>query len=170
MAKVQKLVQNKIKDFLSPHKKPKRDWGSEKKKFPEKHFTFRCNFTDRQCETVSRKIRKIIRKFTPDYNISFCWKSITLDSLILPRLKCKQEPMQCANIVYSFKCPGCSDEYVGQTRRSLHTRSLEHRRTDDSNVCGHIRTCDDYLILVSCSQLDSRDSQRKFITLNSLSF
>ena len=33
---------------------------------------------------------------------------------------------QKSNVVYSIRCPGCGDEYIGKTDRCVITRMSEH--------------------------------------------
>ena len=44
--------------------------------------------------------------------------------------------------IYKFICPGCNDNYVGKTERTLHERCIEHAWNDkDSIVFNHLNEC-----------------------------
>ena len=44
--------------------------------------------------------------------------------------------------MYEFICPGCNDNYVGKTERTLHERCVEHACNDkDSVVFDHLNEC-----------------------------
>ena len=45
-------------------------------------------------------------------------------------------------VAYEFICPGCNDNYVGKTERTLHERCVEHAWNDkDSIVFNHLNEC-----------------------------
>ena len=45
-------------------------------------------------------------------------------------------------VAYEFICPGCNDNYVGKTERTLHERCVEHACNDkDSIVFNHLDEC-----------------------------
>ena len=45
-------------------------------------------------------------------------------------------------VVYEFICPGCNDNYLGKTERTLHERCVEHAWDDkDSVVFYHLNEC-----------------------------
>lgn len=48
-----------------------------------------------------------------------------------------------SNLIYKFTCD-CNEVYIGETKRLLHTRVLEHRTVKDSHIYSHIATCEAY--------------------------
>ena len=145
-----KLIQAKIKDFKNKTKKNKRDWDAERASYPERNFTLSLSFSHQFCEHIGKSIQKLFRKFTPDYNVHVTWKSINLDSIILPRLKAKRDNFKTNNCVYEFTCPACKNNYIGRTCRNLDTRISEHRQPSRcTNIYQHISECSEYKIMLN---------------------
>jgi len=49
-----------------------------------------------------------------------------------------------SNCIYQFKCPGCSESYIGKTDRNFDTRVAEHgshRKDQDTIVYKHLSNC-----------------------------
>ena len=45
-----------------------------------------------------------------------------------------------SNVVYQFKCAGCSACYIGETTRHLSSRIVEHLKTDkNSHIYKHLQ-------------------------------
>ena len=57
--------------------------------------------------------------------------------------KPKTEMFDRSNTVYEFFCP-CDQFYVGQTKRTLHTRANEHYKNACSKICAHKQNCEIY--------------------------
>ena len=43
------------------------------------------------------------------------------------------------NVVYTIKCPGCGEDYVGKTDRCVITRLNEHRTRSDQPMFQHLQ-------------------------------
>ena len=82
-------------------------------------------------------------KYTPNYRLKICFKTITLAKIILPRLKPYKPLLLTPNTVYLFTCV-CSDTYIGHTSRILKNRIQEHGRCENSHVYDHIFSCTEY--------------------------
>ena len=111
-----KMVRDRIREVkLRNFEKKDRvvDFEKEKLENPEKFHTVSLNFTSERCEKVERFVRKFIRELTPDFNVSFAWKSVSLNNIILPRLKKRVSDLDSHNLVYRFKCD-CDQEYIGE--------------------------------------------------------
>ena len=85
---------------------------------PDKFHTICLNFTSERCQKVERFIRKFIRDLTPDFNVSFSWKSVSLNNIILPRLKKRVLDLDSHSLVYRFRCD-CNQEYIGETKNKM---------------------------------------------------
>ena len=68
--------------------------------------------------------------------------------------KIKIKPLDKANVIYKFKCPGCSNEYIGKTERNLITRLKEHGDGEtDSAINMHLQHCTLYRELLSFNSI-----------------
>ena len=68
--------------------------------------------------------------------------------------KDKIKPLDKANVIYKFKCPGCSNEYIGKTERNLITRLKEHGNGEtDSAINMHLQHCTLYRELLSFNSI-----------------
>jgi len=68
-----------------------------------------------------------------------------------------------SNAIYKFRCPGCSDEYIGKTDRNFRTRVLEHgsyRKDQNTNVYKHLSACKYYDEITSLFALPCGDNKR----------
>ena len=118
-----------------------------KKEFPDRFHCFTYNYIDYGCERVAKNIQKIIKKVTPLFNVSFAWRSTTLNQVILPSLKQKIEILNQPACVYKFECPCNEAVYIGETLRQVKTRISEHNsksKTVKSEVANHILNCQPY--------------------------
>ena len=60
--------------------------------------------------------------------------------------------------MYKFKCPGCSELYVGKTNRTLFKRTLEHAwENKDSAIRNHLNECADYRHILGLFAIDIDD-------------
>ena len=166
-----KLIKDKIKE-VKDRKFSKKirevDYEKGRSENPERFFTFCGDFTSRRCEKVGNNLRKILRKVTPDFQISFAWKTVTLNNCILPRLKNQVGILDKCNCVYEFKCV-CGDFYIGETSRMLKLRASEHGQpSKESVICSHINSCDKYIKKLSDSYdtLNPGVRKRKEFLLN----
>ena len=68
-----------------------------------------------------------------------------------------------SNCVYEFKCPGCSERYIGKTDRNFLTRVIEHgayRKDQNTAVYKHLISCDHFnetleLLQIPCENTNS---------------
>ena len=81
----------------------------------EKEITGNPPFIDYRCEKVARKIIKIIKNYTPEFNVNVCWSNITLERIFSPKLKLKKATFEKLNFIYQFECE-CGEKYIGETR------------------------------------------------------
>jgi hypothetical protein len=105
----------------------------------------KLNFTSNRCQKIAKKFIRYIKKLTPDFDINFAWKNITLRNLISPRLK-KSEPMgSLINCCYLFTCPCTYNNYIGETKKRLSERAKEHQqKSRNTAISQHIKVCEDY--------------------------
>ena len=87
-----------------------------------------ANSVRRQLKELSAKIR---------YNIQPVFTSKKLESVLKPKEN-KPPVVNQQSVVYRFECGLCDASYVGFTRRHLHQRIEEHKRTNiGRHVNGH---------------------------------
>jgi hypothetical protein len=81
---------------------------------------------------LNTSLRNRLAKRTKELN------TCTIDNCITrPTNQCFKR-----NVVYEVKCNKCHKAYIGSTIRHLHTRIIEHLRTDrNSSIFKHIETC-----------------------------
>ena len=142
-----KMVREKIKEVRKRGFKKKErevDFEKEKKEHPEKFHTVCLNFTSERCIKIEKFIKNFVKKLTPEFRINFAWKSISLNNIVLPRLKRKILDTETSGIVYKFECD-CKKTYIGETRRLLITRASEHgQKSKKSEISDHIFQCEKY--------------------------
>ena len=104
-------------------KERKKDYEKLKKEHPEMFHCFSYTFLDNHCDFLAKQIQKYLKSVTKDFHVNFAWKTNTLHNFITPRLKARIEPLDCSGLVYKFECT-CSESYVGETYRTLYTRTV----------------------------------------------
>ena len=100
-------------------------------------------FTLFRCSSVASKIKKIIKQVTPNFRLNIVFSTIKLESIILPRMKPKKTFYNNSNVIYEFEC-SCKSTYIGETKKLLHSRILQHRTAKSSHVHAHINNCSHY--------------------------
>eukprot|EP00111_Clytia_hemisphaerica_P006275 TCONS_00018172-protein len=70
-----------------------------------------------------------------------------------------------SNVVYEFKCPGCSSKYIGKSDRTLSERTREHATVKGSAVYRHLTKCEginyiDSLLLIGVTESLTDDEIR----------
>ena len=120
-----KLVVSKIREVRNRNflkKEREIDFEKEKRDHPERFHTVCLSYTSERCLKVEKFINNFVRKLTPDFRINFAWKSVSLNNVILPRLKRKISDIDSNGVIYKFECD-CKKSYIGETRRLLSTRA-----------------------------------------------
>ena len=72
---------------------------------------------------------------------------------------------QKSNVVYSIRCPGCGDEYVGKTDRCVITRMSEHATRADQPMFQHLVHCEKFLETLSLYKLPDIDTGANIVDL-----
>ena len=142
------LVNEKVTEIKNRDFKPKErkiDWKKEIRENPDRNFTFNIDFTATRCQKIERKFRKLIKSKTPNFNISFAWKTVKLARYLTPKTKPATDKLQVAGSNYNFIC-FCEDTYIGESKRPLIERIKEHQRPSyNTAICKHISECPLYL-------------------------
>ena len=143
----EKLISSKINEISSRNFQTnsnkverEREVGSH----PERNFTIKLDYTSDRCDKVCRELLKIIKEVTPEYSLRVSWKLISVEQVILPRLKKRPDKLSTTGCVYKFSCHAdCEDgHYFGETVRRLQNRISEHFRSGP--ISEHIVSCEKY--------------------------
>ena len=87
-------------------------------------------------------LEKKLNKSLSDFKLKVMYKTNKL--AMFCSNKDKLNPLNKANVVYSFTCPGCSKTYIGKTERNLITRLEEHVEGRESAINLHLNVCSSY--------------------------
>ena len=134
----EKIMEVEKRNFTSKEGKTER--VEEISKHPERNFNLVLTYTNDRCSKITKKINNLIRNITPNYNLSIIWSNDKISKLYSPRLKLGVPFLQKAGTVYNFKCD-CGSEYVGETKRALRKRIMEHhqlKKNTPSPIYKHI--------------------------------
>ena len=88
---------------------------------------------------------KLIRKMTPDFQLNINWQNLRLSDHFSHRLKMTVPSIEKTSTVYKMQCVSpCSHSYIGESKRTIHQRVMEHRRLQSSAIQNHITSCEHY--------------------------
>ena len=91
---------------------------------------------------VTRCIKKLKRCMIVDNNVRFRISYQSTKLSFYTNMKDKLPLMDNSFVVYEFRCPCCSSNYVGKTERTLQERATEHAFEDKQSVVrNHLMTC-----------------------------
>ena len=153
-----RLIESHIDQIVGREFKPKEkeiDYEKMKKEYPDRFHTFSYTYLDHSCDFIARKISKYLKSITKDFHCNFAWKTNTLHSVFIPKLKAPIDLLDKSGLVYRFECD-CQATYVGETYRRLGTRITEHnQKSRKSEIVEHINNCEEFLncVKVKCPDL-----------------
>ena len=113
-----KLIESKIKIFLSDDQKPER---------PERIYTLSLEFNSASMEPYVNCLLKKMKNVVPQFLVNVAYKTKPVSHLFSTNYKAKIPHEETSNVVYNFKCE-CGSQYVGQTGRTLEERAREHQQ------------------------------------------
>ena len=141
------LIKDKIEFIKKRNFTPnsnKTEYSKEIKQKPDCFHTFKLTYSNFNIDYISRKIQKIIKNITPDFKVSFVYRSPKLSQIVLKHLKPKLDKYDQCAVVYQFDCP-CGLSYIGETARPLLKRVQEHnQRSRSTAIYNHTSTCTIY--------------------------
>ena len=109
------------------------------------NHTLSIPFTSFRSSVIASKIKRILCQYTKNFKLNISFSLIKLSSVILPRLKPKKSYYLNSNLTYEYiREKPCEATYVGETKRMLHQRILEHRRNEEGAIYQHYKYCDHY--------------------------
>ena len=136
-----KIEEIKLRNFGTS---PNRIAREEEKNDPEKVFySLSLTYTSFKCSKIASEIYGIIRKYTPKFRLNLCFRTLTPENIILPRLKPEKHKLFTPNAVYRFVCT-CGKKYIGETSKIFKTRIFQHRIRKDSWVYKHTTGCEEF--------------------------
>ena len=72
-----------------------------------------------------------------------------------------------SGFIYKFHCPGCSEQYVGKSNRTFHTRTLEHAWDQkESSIYIHLKTCTQYQHIIGLFSIGNDDVNLRELQIN----
>ena len=110
---------------------------------------------------VTRCIKKLKRCMIVDNNVHFRISYQSTKLSFYTNMKDKLPLMANSFVVYEFRCPYCSSNYVGKTERTLQERATEHAFEDKQSVVrNHLMTCTqlDYVKNLFAIDLDHKSN------------
>ena len=131
-----KLVENKIKIFLSDDQKPDH---------PDRVHTLCLNFNAFSMEPYINSLLRKMKNIVPEFLVNIAYKSIPVSNLFSTNSKASIPYEETSNVCYQFRCD-CSSHYIGHTSRPMIERIGEHQRKSTAKgIYYHILTCPEYL-------------------------
>ena len=109
-----------------------------------KFYSLTLAYTSHMCSKIAANLKNITKKYTPNYRLNVIFKTITLENIILPRLKPTKPLKLTPNSVYLFTCDCITETYVGQTSKILKSRVFQHGNRNNSHINKHITECTQY--------------------------
>ena len=115
-------------------------------KFKHKHASFKEKFKNASViklpylnENHSKEIKQILLKsnlnilpiFTPGQKLVDVLCKTALENKQCKSKNCTYKDNNCItkDVIYELSCSECEDKYIGETKRSLHTRINEHHKS-----------------------------------------
>ena len=154
-----KIAEVKSRNFKSRNNKE--EYQTLINNNPQKYHTLSLAFTSKECEQIGYDIVKILKEVTPDYSLNIAWRNEKLARFYSARLKLSTSKFDKIGTLYQFNCPGCSVQYVGETKRKLMNRIKEHSNpTHNSAISKHVYQCKNYLEKLNEEYPDSSDEEK----------
>ena len=89
---------------------------------------------------------------TPSIQLFFC--ALYLQGIVL-----------MFTLVYTIKCPGCGEDYIGKTDRCVIKRLNEHSNRSDQPMIQHLKHCETFLETMTLYQLPDIDTDVSTVNL-----
>jgi len=129
------LIDNIVKTYLNKHCCPNENNSTNKS---DNVRYYRLPFTGKFSEQLQNKLNNLIKKYCKSVAVKIVFTSFKIGQIF--STKDSVPSSLKSNVVYQFKCAGCSACYIGETTRHLSSRILEHLKTDkNSHVYKHLQ-------------------------------
>ena len=106
-------------------------------------YSLSLTYTSFKCSKIASEIYSILWKYTPKFRLNICFRTITPENIILPRLKAEKDKLFTPNSCYRFICD-CGIKYIGETEKIFKSRIFQHRTRKDSWVYRHTIDCEQF--------------------------
>ena len=101
----------------------------------------KLNYHGEHCQQLVRSLQRKLRRCIKRNNNLLLKVTFSTNKICFyTNTKDKTPDMSRSNVVYQFRCPACSADYIGKTDRNLRERCREHATTPTA-VHDHIKTC-----------------------------
>ena len=114
-------------------------------------------------ELVKTCIRKLKRCFKT--NVKFVTLYDTKKCAMFCSVKDRIPTYQKSSIIYTMKCPGCAEDYIGKTGRCVIARLNEHSNRSDQPMFQHLQHCEKFLEAMTLYQLPDIDTDVRTVNL-----
>ena len=145
------LVNNKVNEIVGRNFEKsefrKSQILKQKQNTQENTHILKIPFTSLRISPIITKIKKLIHKFIPNFNLRIVHSTISIKNLINFHIKPSIDPLATSNVVYWFECE-CDSVYIGETQQCLRNRIWQHRYRD-SHIGKHIDKCIPYKAALS---------------------
>ena len=101
------LVKNKIAEVKNRNFAPNPNKAIREAELNDPEITqfyLSLQYTSYRCSSIATNLKKIMSKYTPNYHLKVCFKTITLEKIIALRLKPFKPLLLTPNTVYLFTC------------------------------------------------------------------
>ena len=138
----QRLVDNKISEFLKSDQKPDR---------PPKVHTLCLDYNSVNIEGYVNNLIKRMKNFVPSFEVNIAYKTQKVCSIFSSSAKVCLDFDEVPNTIYRFQCD-CNSSYIGQSDRPLLIRIREHQQESrakrlpekTTGIFKHIEKCPVY--------------------------
>ena len=79
------------------------------------------------CAKVASKLIRLLKTYTPIYNLNIAWRTVKLQKYFFHKLKLPVPDLEKIGVTYSYDCL-CQDTYIGESKRQLQNRIKEHNQ------------------------------------------
>ena len=133
----------------------KTDWAEEIKNNPERNHCLALPFTSQRVSKIAADLRKLVKTFTPEFNLRIAHKTLNVRNSIVANLYSVKDPLTAVKCVYEFQCV-CPSSYIGETI-SMEARLEQHFQPSRENKPYlHITECVKYQKELRRSRIDPR--------------
>ena len=112
---------------------------------------------------VQNELNELKRCLTT--NVKFVTLYDTKKCAMFCSVKDKDPTHQKSNVIYTIKCSGCGEDYIGKTDRCVITRLNKHSNHSDQPMFQHLQYCEKLLETITLYQLPDIDIDVSTINL-----
>ena len=139
----EKVIENWTKKKKHSNKNTKTARKNNGNEFVYFRFPFVNDKIQRKVQSIFKKNELPIRVYDKNFTLRNALSNKD-DPTACKLANCTMNSKLCHTkmCVYQLQCNKCHQNYIGSTVRPLHTRVMEHMRSENSSVFQHKRQCD----------------------------